>query len=72
MIGCRSQGEQPGQGDLGRGCTDLGGDGSDFVDNAKVPLEVLPDEPGVVLAPVVVGNVVRGTDLTGEEAVAQR
>jgi hypothetical protein len=27
-------GEQPGQGDLGRGCTDFGGDGSDFVDNA--------------------------------------
>ena len=27
-------GEQPGQGDLGRGCADFGGDGSDLVDNA--------------------------------------
>ena len=27
-------GEQPGQGDLGRGSTDFGGDGSDLVDNA--------------------------------------
>src|SRR5215203_7271868 len=59
-------GEQPGQGDLGRGCTNFGGDGSDLVDNAYIPPEVLPDEPRVVLAPVVVGNVRRGTDLTGE------
>jgi len=65
-------GEQPGQGDLGRGCPDFGGDGSDLLDNAEVPLEVLPEEPRVVLAPVVVGNVGRGTDLAGEEAVAQR
>ena len=27
-------GEQPGQGDLGRSCTNLAGDGSDLVDNA--------------------------------------
>jgi hypothetical protein len=27
-------GEQPGQGDLGRGCTNFGGDGSNLVDNA--------------------------------------
>jgi hypothetical protein len=27
-------GEQPGQGDLGRGCTNFSGDGSDLVDNA--------------------------------------
>jgi hypothetical protein len=65
-------GEQPGQGDLGRGCTDLGGDGSDLVDDTQVSPEVLPGEPRVVLAPVVVGDVIRSADLTGDEAVTQR
>jgi hypothetical protein len=44
--------EQPSERDLRRGCADLGGDGVDFVGDAKVALEVLAREPGVRLAPV--------------------
>jgi hypothetical protein len=50
----------------------LGGDGRDLVDDAQVALEILPGEARVRLAPVVVGDVVDGADLAGEEAVAER
>ena len=65
-------GEQPGQCDLRRCSTRLGGDGRDLVDDAQVALEILPGEARVRLAPVVVGDVVDGADLAGEEAVAER
>jgi hypothetical protein len=64
--------EQPGQRDLRRGCAGLGGDGLDFGNNAEVVLEVLADEAGIVFAPVVVGDVIDGADLSGEEAVTER
>ena len=65
-------GEQPGQRDLRRCGAGLGGDGLDLVDDGQVALEVLAGEAGVGLAPVVVGDVVGGTDLAGEETVAKR
>src|SRR3989441_4917614 len=65
-------GEQPGQSNLCRCGTDLGGNGFDLTDNAQVALEVLSDEARVSLAPVVVGEVVNGADLAGEKAVTER
>jgi len=64
--------EQPGQRDLRRCGAGFGGDGLNLVDDGQVALEVLPGEAGVGLAPVVVGDVVGGADLAGEEAVAKR
>ena len=64
--------EQPGQGDLCRCGTSLGSNGLDLVDDAQVALEVLSGEARIGLAPVVVGNIVGGADLAGEEAVAER
>jgi hypothetical protein len=64
--------EQPCQSHLGRGSAGLGCDGSDLVGNAQVALEVLAGEARVRLAPVVVGEVVDGSDGPGEEAVAER
>ena len=64
--------EQPGQRDLRRCGTCLGGDSLDLVDDAQVALEVLADEARIGLAPVVIGNVCGGTDFAGEEAVTQR
>src|SRR5947208_9298928 len=65
-------GEQPGQRDLRRCGAGFGGDGLNLVDDGQVALEVLAGEAGVGLAPVVVGDVVGGADLAGEEAVAER
>src|SRR6266566_9902405 len=65
-------GEQPSQRDLRRCSAGLGGDGLDLVDDGQVALQILPGEAGVGLAPVVVGDVVDGADLAGEEAVAER
>ena len=45
--------EQPGQSDLGRCCTRLGGNGLDLVDDAQVALEVLAGEARVGLPPIV-------------------
>ena len=42
-------GEQPGQRDLRRGGSGLGGDGLNLIDDAQVALEVLTGEPGLVL-----------------------
>ena len=53
--------EQPGQSDLCRCCTRLGGDGLDLVDDAQVALEVLAGEARVGLAPVVVGELRRAS-----------
>src|SRR5438876_144231 len=64
--------EQPGQGDLRRCGAELGGDGLDLVDDAEVLLEIAFGEARVVLAPVVVGEVFRGADRSGEEAVPER
>ena len=44
----------------------------DLVDDREVALEVLAGEARVGLAPVVVGEVVDGADLPGEQAVAER
>ena len=49
--------EEPGQRDLRRCRIELGGDGLDLVDDAEVLFEVAFGEAGVVLAPVVVGEV---------------
>ena len=65
-------GEQPGQSNLCRCGTHLGGNGFDLLDDAQVALEVLSDEARVGLAPVVVGEVVNGADLAGEKAVTER
>jgi hypothetical protein len=65
-------GEDPGEGGLGRGGADLGADGGDFVDDGEVALEVLAGEPRVGLTPVVVGEVVDGADLSGQQAVSER
>ena len=65
-------GQQPRQRDLRRGGTGLGCDRLHLVDDAQVALEVLAGEARVGLAPVVVGEVVDGADLAGEEAVAER
>ena len=64
-------GQQPGQRGLGGGGAGLGPDGADLVDDGEVALEVLAGEAGVGLAPVVVGEVVDGADLSGEQAVAE-
>jgi hypothetical protein len=64
--------EQPGQSDLCRCCTRLGGNSVDFIDDAQVALEVLSGEARVGLAPVVVGELVGGADRAGKEAVAER
>ena len=60
-------GEQPGQRDLRRGGVDLGGDGLDLVDDGEVLLEVAWGEARVGLAPVVVGEIVGGVELSGEK-----
>ena len=65
-------GEDPGESGLGGGRADLGADGPDLVDDREVAGEVLAGEPRVGLAPVVVGEVVDGADLAGEQAVAER
>ena len=65
-------GEQPGQRDLRRCGVELGGAGLDLVDDAEVLLEVALGEAGVVLAPVVVGEILGGADRPGEEAVPER
>ena len=48
--------EQPGQSDLCRRCSRLPGNGSDFVNDAQIALEVLASEARIGLAPVVVGS----------------
>src|SRR3954447_5414987 len=63
--------QQPRQCGLRWGGTDFGADGADFVDNGQVPDEVLPGEPRVGLAPVVVGEVVDGADLARQQSVTQ-
>src|SRR3954465_6537162 len=65
-------GEDPGQCGLGGGGADLGPDGADLVHDGQVPGEVLAGEPWVGLAPVVVGEVVDGADLAGEQPVPER
>src|SRR3954454_19162589 len=65
-------GEDPGERGLGGRGTDLCSDGADFVDDGEVAGEVLPGEAWVGLAPVIVGEVVDGADLSGEQAVAER
>jgi hypothetical protein len=64
--------EQPGQSDLCRGGTHLGSEGFDLIDDVQVALEVLSDEARISLAPVVVGEVLDGANLAGEEAVSER
>ena len=54
------------------GGADLGADGLHLVDDRQVAGEVLTGEPGVGLAPVVVGEVVDRADLAGEQAVSER
>ena len=54
--------EQPGQSDLCRCCTRLGGNCLDFVDDAQAALEVLSGEEWVCLAPVVGGELVGRDD----------
>src|SRR6266567_4574167 len=66
------RGEQPGQRDLRRRRAGLGGDSLDLIDDTQIALEVLPDEAGIGLAPVVDGDVVDAADLAGKEAVAER
>jgi len=46
--------------------------GPHLLDDGEVALEVLPDEAGVALAPVVGGDVAGGAKLPGQEAVAER
>ncbi len=65
-------GEQPGQGHLCWCGVRLGGNGLDLVDDPQVALEVLTGEARVGLAPVIVGELLGGADLAGEEAVAER
>src|SRR6185312_3313380 len=48
--------EQPGQSDLCRCRTRLGGNRPDFVYDAQVPLEVLAGEARIGLSPVAVGE----------------
>jgi hypothetical protein len=60
------------QRDLRRGGVELGGDGLDRVDDPEVLLKVVLDKPRVGLAPVIVGEVLRRADRSGEEAVAER
>ena len=67
-----SPGEDPRERGLRGGCADLRADRADLVDEREVAAEVLPGEAGVGLAPVVVGEVVDGADLPGEQAVAER
>ena len=64
--------EEPRQRRLGRGRPDLGADGTDFIDDGEVPDEVLAGEPRVRLAPVVVGEVVDGANLAGEQPMSER
>ena len=64
--------EQPGQSGLCRCCSRLSGNGSDFIDDAQIPLKVLAGEARVRLAPVVVGELLRRADVSGKEPVAER
>lgn len=56
--------EDPGESCLRGGRADLGPDRADLVDECQVAPEILADEPGVVLAPIVVGEVVDRADLS--------
>src|SRR5947208_90143 len=67
----RPAGQQPRQRGLCRGGADFGADGLYLVDDAQVALEVLAGEARVGLAPVVVGEVVDGADLPGQQAVTE-
>jgi hypothetical protein len=49
----------------------LGRDVLHIVEDAQVLVEGVVDKPGVGLAPVVVGDVVRGADLAGQEPVPE-
>jgi hypothetical protein len=64
--------EQPGQSDLGWCRPRLASNGLNFVDDAKVALEVLAGEAWIGLAPGVVGELLGRADIAGEEAVAKR
>src|SRR5215216_4287497 len=59
-------GEDPRERGLRGGCADLCADRADLVDEGEVAAEVVPGEAGVGLAPVVVGEVVDGADLSRE------
>ena len=61
-------GQQPRQGDLGGRGTDV----AQLVRTAEVVPEVLREEPGVGLAVIAVGQLLRRPDRTGQEAAAQR
>src|SRR5579864_4139184 len=64
--------EQPGKCYLRRCRTRLGRNGLDLIHDSEVALEVLADEARVSLAPIVVGDLRGGPDLTGQETVAER
>ena len=64
-------GEDPCEGELGRGAAEFGGDGFYGFGEVEVAGEVFALEAGVVLAPVVFGDVGGGLKASGEESAAE-
>jgi hypothetical protein len=50
----------------------LGGNRLDFLDDAQIALEVLAGEARVGLTPVIIGELLGRTNLSGQEAVTER